>query len=139
MPAISAAPLRPAPIKGNSGETARRRTQQKFATLLIGVLLLWVTIQTIWRSYFAGIFVPDIEIDAFGNTKIRRRPQRHTKKYQPEQSTYVPFVLFLPESGRRAGTGTLASLFDDCSCVCVCVMCVSYCLLSFLPLFFLAV
>lgn len=80
---------RSAEIKGNTGESARRRQQTKLAAYVIGFLTLYVVGTTIYQSRFAGMFVPDIETDESGHSRIRRRPHLHRQKLDPDRQTYV--------------------------------------------------
>jgi hypothetical protein len=87
----------PAPsMKENTGASAKRRRQKRLATYGIGILGGYVMLMTIYEAHFAGMFVADIEIDPeTGQSRVRRRPQRHKQKLNPNEATYVRQLLFL--------------------------------------------
>lgn len=75
-------------MKGNDGQSAKRRRQRRFMGYFILLLTVYVTTTTIYYRHFAGIFVPDVEIDkTTGEKKIRRRPNRFYQKLNPNQKT----------------------------------------------------
>lgn len=61
----------------------------KIAAYVICFLVVYVVGTTIYQSHFAGMFVPDIEVDEFGRSRVRRRPHRHKQRLDPSKSTYV--------------------------------------------------
>lgn len=61
----------------------------KIAAYIICFLVVYVMGTTIYQSHFAGMFVPDVEVDESGRTRVRRRPQLHRKKLDPSKVTYV--------------------------------------------------
>ena len=65
----------------------------KIAAYIICFLVVYVLGTTIYQSHFAGMFVPDVEVDESGRTRVRRRPQLHRKKLDPSQVTYVLVLL----------------------------------------------
>lgn len=59
----------------------------KMAAYLICLLVVYVMGTTIYQSHFAGMFVPDIEVDETGRKRVRRRPQLHRQKLDPSKPT----------------------------------------------------
>ena len=70
----------------------RPSPKAKLAAYLICCLVIYVMGTTIYQSHFAGIFVPDVEVDESGRTRVRRRPHLHRQKLDPKQPTYVSFL-----------------------------------------------
>ena len=74
--------------KENDGQSARKRRQRRFVMYLLCVLVVYVSTTTLYYRHFAGVFVPDIEIDPItGDAKVRRRPERHYTKMDPNKKT----------------------------------------------------
>jgi hypothetical protein len=75
--------------KENSGTGSRRRQQRQALQCVIGVGIFHI-LHTIYKSHFAGVFVPNVEIDPqTGRKRTRRRPERHGQRWNPDQVTYV--------------------------------------------------
>jgi hypothetical protein len=89
------APPRSLEMKGNTGVSAKKRRQRRVAVWVIGVLMVYVSVMTIYQSHFAGMWVPDIQIDEWGRSRVRRRPSRHRQRMHPDQATYVTILLTL--------------------------------------------
>mmetsp|Transcript_28796 Transcript_28796/g.44264 ORF Transcript_28796/g.44264 Transcript_28796/m.44264 type:complete len:473 (-) Transcript_28796:337-1755(-) len=96
--------------KENTGASAKKRRQKRLATYVIGGLVSYVGIMTIYQAHFAGMFVPDVDVDpSTGKARIRRRPDRTRKRLNPDESTtdvdailegYLTLVdLQIPPSG----------------------------------------
>lgn len=64
------------------------------AVYVVCFLAVYVTGTTIYQSHFAGMFVPDVEVDEFGRSRVRRRPDRHKKRMDHNKATYVLFISF---------------------------------------------
>lgn len=76
--------------KENSGAMAKRRRRKRSFLWVIAVLFSYVSVTTIYESHFAGMLVPDVEIDAgTGRARVRRRPAKHKKRLDPSQKTCV--------------------------------------------------
>jgi len=67
-----------------SGKTS----QTTMIGFLIGILTLYGMGTTVFQSHFAGMFISDIEVDEItGKKRIRRRPERHRQKLDPNKPT----------------------------------------------------
>ena len=83
--------------KENSGESAKRRTRRKFASYALGGLSTYVVLSMIYQAHFAGMFVPNVDIDPnTGRARIRRRPNRQHKlfgKSDTEMTSNIDAIL----------------------------------------------
>eukprot|EP00934_Nitzschia_sp_Nitz4_P007280 Nitzschia sp. Nitz4//scaffold28_size193895//29979//31588//NITZ4_001630-RA/size193895-augustus-gene-0.302-mRNA-1//-1//CDS//3329545877//7270//frame0 len=106
-------------VKGNDDRGRRLRRNSKLAVGFITVLSVYVLITTIYRTHFAGMFVPDIEIDESGRARIRRKPHLHKQRLDPNKvTTQEDAVLegFLTLIDVKIGPGTLTpATFDTIS------------------------
>eukprot|EP00980_Cylindrotheca_fusiformis_P026949 scaffold18138_cov128-Cylindrotheca_fusiformis.AAC.15 len=72
--------------KGNDGESARKRKQKQCMKYIVSALMTYVTLQFIYVKHFAGIFVPDVDIDPVtGKQRVRRRRERQYQKLNPKE------------------------------------------------------
>jgi hypothetical protein len=91
-------------VRTRSGEIPPRSRQRgqpssvgavktKIVGLVVGVLTVYVIGTTTYQAHFAGMFVPDVEIDETGRARVRRRPDRHKQKLDPNKPTYVCQII----------------------------------------------
>ena len=96
-------------VRTRSGDVpgmSRRRGQQplsgggtrgnRVVGFIVGVMMIYVMGRMIYQSHFVGMFVPDVDVDESGRTRVRRRPDRHKQKMDPNKPTYVFTIFWVP-------------------------------------------
>lgn len=92
-----------ATMKENTGASAKKRRLHRILVWASAALVSYVVLMLIYESHFAGYMVSDLTVDETGRERIRRRPDRHHKRLEPEKKT-------TPEDAIVEGYHTLINL-----------------------------